>query len=222
MPNDASKTETPTYEIFSFMRIMIPFFIVFFLTIFSFVNKKILNGIVYLFGIFITSGFILLLALVFRLRKNENANISCNTLTFPFMSNSISSKYPNPHLNTGILAYSIGYTLLAPIFDLNNQSLIPPLLLFFILHIIYVLSEKENHCSTIFGLLTGTLIGICIGVIYYFVVKFNNKKLLYNSDSESDHCGYTNKPDMVCEVYKGEDMTDIMKINDSELREILQ
>lgn len=221
-PESSKEQTTPVYEFFNFIRIMIPFFIVFFLTIFSFVNKKILNGIVYLFGIFITSGFILLLALVFRLRKHENAKVYCNTLTFPFMSNSISSKYPNPHLNTGILAYSIGYTLLAPIFDLNIKNLIPPLFLFFILHIIYVLSEKENNCSTLFGLISGTLIGISIGIIYYFIVKFNNKKLLYNSDSETDYCGYTNNPDMVCEVYKGEEMTDIMKISDSELINILQ
>ena len=220
MPGD-QETTTPVYEIFNFIRIMIPFFIVFFLTIFSFVNKKILNGIVYLFGIFITNGCIVLLALVFRVRKHESAHGLCNTLTFPFMSNSISSKYPNPHLNTGILAYSIGYTLLAPILDLNSQYLIPPLLLFFILHFIYVLYEKQNHCSTMFGLISGTLIGLSIGIIYYYIVRFNNKNLLYNNESETDSCGYTNKPDMICEVYRGEDMTNIMRINDDELENLL-
>lgn len=209
-------------DLFAFLVVMIPFFIVFFLTLFSFINQKILNGIVYLFGIFITSGFILLLAMVFRLHKDNEANKLCDILTFPFMSNSISSKYPNPHLNTGILAYSIGYTLLAPILDFNNQRLLPPLLLFLILHVIYVSSEKQKHCSTLFGLITGTLIGLSIGIIYYYVVKFNSKKLLYNSESETDSCGYTNKPDMICELYRGENMTEIVTLDQPDLDKIFQ
>lgn len=204
MPPENSETYSFTINhLFNFLRVMIPFFIVFFLTIFSFINQKILNGIVYLFGIFITSGFIILLALVFRLHKDRNADKLCDVLTFPFMSNSISSKFPNPHLNTGILAYSIGYTLLAPIFDLNSKNLLPPLLLFLILHILYMIYEKENYCSTLFGLISGTLIGLSIGIIYYYIIKINNNKLLYNSESIIDHCGYTNKPDMLCEVYEG-------------------
>ena len=63
-------------------------------------------------------------------------------MTFPFMSNSISSRYPNPHLNTGILAYSIGYTLLAPILDFNNQRLIPEI------SILGILRFKVLLCKT--------------------------------------------------------------------------
>ena len=188
-----------TYSsLFKFLGTMIPFFCVFFLTIFSFVNRKILNGIVYLFGIFITSGIIVLLAMIIRLEKKQGASMLCDLLTFPFMSNSISSRYPNPHLNTAILAYSIGYTLLAPCIDNIDNKPIAALILFLLLHFAYITLELQFKCSTGIGIFFGTLIGIIIGCVYYSIIKYNNSDLLYNS-KKIDKCGYLNHPDMTCQ-----------------------
>ena len=192
------------YSLFSFLGTMIPFICVFFLTMFSIVNRQLLNVIVYLFGIFITSGIIVLLAMVFRLEKLNNANPLCDLLTFPFMSKSISTRYPNPHLNTGILAYSIGYTLLGPCIDNIKNPPIIALVLFLLLHFIYLKLEYQYKCSTLLGLFTGTMLGITIGCIYYLIIKINNSELLYNRE-KIDNCGYIKNPNMICNYVQQND-----------------
>lgn len=192
-------------NIFHFVSLLSPLFIIFFTIISSIVNNQLVKGLILNMGVVIVSGIIYLLKNILKTPQHENASIFCNILPAPFTvtSQDRGTVYDNPSLASGVLSFVSTYLIYPMI--INNQ--LNPSILLFLIVLVAINSAVEYHlkCSGLMSSFMGILIGMIFAMVYYTILRLNNNEdLLYFTQRLSDNtqCGRPSDKTFKCTIYK--------------------
>jgi hypothetical protein len=192
-------------NLFTFVSLLSPIFIVFFTILSSIINNQLVKGLILNMGIIIVSGIIYFLKIILRTPQNKAASPFCNILPAPFTFTNKNSDeiYENPSLSSGVLSFVSTY-LIYPMM-INNQ-LNPGILIFLIILLaINIGVEKNLLCCGIMSSFMGVLVGIIFAMVYYTILRLNNdENLLYFTQTFSDNMQCTKPLDKTfkCTIYK--------------------
>lgn len=178
-----------------------PIFIASFLLLGSILNQDV-KGLVYI-------GFVLIVAILsvgfkqlFKVNRPDGYNEDiCQVFNLPPMI----SQYSNPDFNSLFLAFTTTYLVLPMIYGAAplNALLIIILGMFMIGNGI---TRKINGCNYISDILVGNLLGIGLGVGFFFALwaKKENRHLLFTDSVASNRvsCTRPSKQTFKCAVYK--------------------
>ena len=170
-----------------FLVLMLPYFLVFFFVFLSILNST-LNGFLYLFGLMILYGIITIFSNTLNISSTENtSNPKCKIL----------SEYHkgDPSFISGLYAYTFVYMLFPMIvFNITNAALILMLILF--IFIDFFIRSYQLGCVNFTHIVTGTVLGAMIGLIWaYLLLNSGQKDLLYyeSLSSNKESCKITNQ-----------------------------
>ena len=157
--SEASITFTLT-NLLTFLTIMSPFLLTFFMIMLSIVNNTIVKGLLFLIGLVILAFLTHLLKGLLKERQSPLASPLCNILPFPFVSRGTSSQGPmilsSPILSTALLGY-IGSYLIYPMYINNDVN--HPLLIFLIsIFAVNSVTELWKKCGTLGGVVLGGIV----------------------------------------------------------------
>ena len=183
-------------NIFLFFSSISTFLVIFLIVSLSIFNQT-LKGFIYLFGVLIVCGIILILQNVFK-EESKGGSVTCNLFNVPFIGN-----YINPSLSSAILSFTTMYLFL-PMQRIGNYNY--PLILFLSsIIIIDLVTKNSNKCSTSTASFLGILIGSFFALSYWstwHMAGFDD--LLYFSEIISDGtvCKRPTRTQFKCKVYK--------------------
>ena len=194
-------------NLLTFLTIMSPFLLTFFMVMLSIVNNSIVKGLLFLIGLVIIGYLTYLLKSVLKERQSPLASPLCNILPIPFTTRgTIGSErviFSSPILSTALLGYISSY-LIFPMYinnDVNNA-----LLIFLVgLFAINAITELHKKCGTLGGVVLGAIVGITFGMLYYgMIAASGNKDLAYFSEIKSNAQGCKKPTDQKfkCVTYK--------------------
>tara|TARA_Y100000816_G_scaffold92668_1_gene64141 strand:- start:8729 stop:9409 length:681 start_codon:yes stop_codon:yes gene_type:complete len=202
----ASITFTLT-NLLTFLTIMSPFLLTFFMVMLSIVNNSIVKGLLFLVGLVIISYLTYLLKSVLKERQSPLASPLCNILPIPFTTKGILEKerviFSSPILSTTLLGYISSY-LTFPMY-INNDVNYPLLIFLVALFAINGITELHKKCGTLGGVVLGAIVGITFGMLYYgMIAASGNKDLAYFSEIKSNAQGCKKPTDQKfkCVTYK--------------------
>ena len=204
--SEASITFTLT-NLLTFLTIMSPFLLTFFMIMLSIVNNTIVKGLLFLIGLVIVAFLTHLLKGLLKERQSPLASPLCNILPFPFVSRGMTSQgrmiLSSPILSTALLGY-IGSYLIYPMY-INND--VNHALLIFLIAIFAVNSVTElwKKCGTLGGVVLGGIVGITFGILYYGIIAGSgHKDLAYFSEikSNAEGCKKPTDQKFKCVTYK--------------------
>lgn len=192
-------------NIFHFVSLLSPLFIIFFTIISSIVNNQLVKGLILNMGVVIVSGIIYLLKNILKTPQDKDASLFCNILPAPFTvtSEDRGLVYDNPSLASGVLSFVSTYLIYPMII---NKQLNPSILLFMIILVAINLAvEYQLKCAGLMSSFMGILIGMIFAMIYYTILRLNNNDdLLYFTKTLSDNtqCGKPSDKTFKCTIYK--------------------
>lgn len=204
--SEAAITFTLT-NLLTFLTIMSPFLLTFFMIMLSIVNNTIVKGLLFLIGLVIIAFLTHLLKGLLKERQSPLASPLCNILPFPFVSRGTIAKsrviLSSPILSTALLGY-IGSYLIYPMY-INND--VNHALLIFLIAIFAVNSVTElwKKCGTLGGVVLGAIVGITFGILYYGIIAGSGyKDLAYFSEikSNAEGCKKPTDQKFKCVTYK--------------------
>ena len=192
--SDTARLSYPT--MFTFLSLISPYVLVLLLLLNSIINSNI-KGLIYLFGVIILFFIVLLF--------QSSINVSGNTYTPPAYCRLFSSKIPDfsiPSFNSALIMFTFVYVLI-PMVVYNAMNL-PFLCILLILFAIDTGIRTQNKCTTMVGILFGSVIGIVISIMWYLIISSNAPDLLYYDDLISNKiaCSRPTKQQFKCSVYK--------------------
>jgi len=188
-------------NIFGFISLIGPFFIMFMMFSLSIFNSN-FKGFIYLFGV--TIMYTCIIVLQKTLGKNEN--IKLNAYHYPFCQLFGNEQYLSiPSFNSALYMFTLIYLVL-PMLQVGTFNL--PLVIFFIM--IYALDTITRtlmiNCTTGKGVAIGSVIGFIWGSIFYNIISTGEgtKQFLYYDDFVSNKiaCLRPSKQKFKCSVYK--------------------
>jgi hypothetical protein len=188
-----------------FVAALYPAFMVSFLVIASIFNLK-LNGLVYLGGIVATFVICLLIGSVLgsnerkaghsmKTQHLDSGNYTCDFFSFAY-------PYTSPSYNVAITWFTFIYLLIPMVHNiyLLNPIVIALTAIFALINMVYLV---RRECTTLFGSLLGTVIGLGMGAIWYAIWQHNKSLLFYNElVSNNVLCERRAKQTFKCHVYK--------------------
>jgi hypothetical protein len=191
---DTTRLSYPT--MFTFLSLISPYVLVLLLVLNSIINSNI-KGLIYLFGV------IILFFVVFLFQTS--INVSAGSYVVPSYCTLFSSKMPNysiPSFNSALIMFTFVYILI-PMVVYNAMNL-PFLCIILILFAIDTGIRTQNKCTTMIGILFGSVIGIVISIMWYLIISSNAPDLLYYDDLISNKvaCSRPTKQQFKCSVYK--------------------
>ena len=196
-PNPTTYISTGTnfnlIDVLSMISLISPFLIAFLMVMISIINSNI-KGFVYLLGLVIL--FVANLAFQnMRQVRSVSTNKFCNMFSI--------SEFSEPSFNSALYIYTIFYVLMPMInMGMINFPLIIVFLLFWILDSII---KYNNKCSSIPGIVMGSVLGLFFGVIWFIIIRsMGQTGLLYYDDLVSNKiaCTRPTKQNFKCQVYK--------------------
>jgi hypothetical protein len=146
---------------------------------------------------------VLLLKNVIKNKQSIFASPFCNILPAPFTVKDMGVIYNAPSFSSAILAFSATY-LIYPM-TINNQSNIAMVVFLLTVTSINAVTEYNQKCSDIMGLVLGLLLGILFGILYYTLLYISTKnKFVYfaNSVSNNVQCSKPTNQQFKCQVYQ--------------------
>ena len=157
-----------------------------------------IKGLVYLGGVLIASLANLFLLNTFKVKLEGDMPTFCNLIEFPFNLNT----YIVPAFNSMIISFTLAYLLMPMIYISSlNYSLI-----IFISALLGIdgISKKLNGCNTIVGILTGTIVGFVLGVVYFIPFYHQSPELLFFNNEPSNNviCSRPKKQTFKCQVFR--------------------
>lgn len=212
MPETTNKTDktdiTIGYEsLFIITARLMPFLIVFFFVIIAIFNNRVLNSLIYIVGVLLVSGIVNLLANII-----QKPNMSDKNVAFPFKN----IKYTLPYINSSITAFTISYILIPTLFNSKfGGKYILGTIILAIIHILNSICENKSGID-LESISVGTILGIFLGLIYYFIINNLNKELLYFTDiNRKTQCGKEDATKVsVCEFVEAEgDLNTVANVN---------
>ena len=197
-------------NLFQYVSFSSPILIVFFITLYSIVQDKILSGLIFNMGIVLISSIVYILKHLLKNKQHSLANPFCNVLPSPFTVRSYDNKnhtdyyYDSPSFSSSVLAFSATY-LIYPMIIMNQQN-VSLLVIAISLVLINAVTEVTYKCSGLFGVILGMLIGIIFAILYYSLLMSsdNTSKYLYFADKESNNtqCSKPGTQNFKCSLYK--------------------
>jgi hypothetical protein len=191
-------------NMFEYISFSAPLLVVFFITLLSIAQNSLEKGIIFNMGIVILSSIVLVLKNVIKSKQTVLASPFCNILPSPFTVKDMGVIYNAPSLSSAILSFSSTYLIYPMIINKNsiNYSL-----LVFLLSVTAIngVTELNQKCSDIMGLVLGLLVGIIFGIIYYTLLYMAAKgKYVYFADTVSNNvqCGKPTNQQFKCQVYQ--------------------
>ena len=194
-------------NLLTFLTIMSPFLLTFFMLMMSIVNHSIVKGLLFLIGLVIIGFLTYLSKSILKEKQSILANPLCNILPMPFTTRGTSGGerviFSSPILSTSLLGYIASY-LIFPMYINNDVN--HPLLIFLIgLFLINAVTELHKKCGTLGGVVLGGILGIAFGIIYYGMIAGSGyKDLAYFSEikSSAEGCRKPTDQKFKCVVYK--------------------
>lgn len=191
-------------NVIEYISFSAPLLVVFFITLLSIAQNSLEKGIIFNMGIVILSSIVLLLKNVIKSKQTVLASPFCNILPSPFTVKDMGVIYNAPSLSGAILAFSSTYLIYPMI--INKNSINYPLLVFLLaVTAINGVSELNQKCSDIMGLVLGLLVGIIFGIVYYTLLYMAARgKYVYFADTVSNNvqCGKPTNQQFKCQVYQ--------------------
>jgi len=184
-------------NILQFFSAISPLLLTFCLVLISFFNQDI-KGLVYLGGILIASLANLLLLNTFKVKLDVPIPTFCNLIDFPFDLNT----YIVPAFNSMLISFTLAY-LWMPMILISTINY--PLIIFiFALLGIDGISKKMSGCNTAVGVLTGTIVGFGLGILYFIPFYHKSPELLFFNNEPSNNviCSRPKKQSFKCQVFK--------------------
>ena len=202
----ASITFTLT-NLLSFLTIMSPFMLTFFMVMLSIVNNSIVKGLLFLIGLVIVGFLTYLLKSILKEKQDPLASPLCNILPFPFTTKGRIGIEPvifsSPILSTALLGYISSY-LIFPMYINNDVN--HPLLIFLVaLFGTNAMTELQKKCGTLGGVVLGAIVGITFGMLYYgMIAASGNKDLAYFTEikSNAEGCSKPSEQKFKCVTYR--------------------
>ena len=180
-------------DVLSMVSLISPFLIAFLMIMISIINSN-AKGFIYLLGLVILFVINLLLQNTRQVRANST-NKFCNMFSI--------SEFSEPSFNSALYIYTIFYILMPMInMGMINFPLIIVFLLFWILDSII---KYNNKCSSMSGIVMGSILGLFIGISWFILIKSTGQTgLLYYDDLVSNKiaCTRPTKQNFKCQVYK--------------------
>jgi len=194
-------------NLLTFLTIMSPFLLTFFMVMLSIVNNTIVKGLLFLIGLVIVGYLTYLLKSILKERQSPLASPLCNILPIPFTTKGTIGKerviFSSPILSSSLLGYICSY-LIFPMYinnDVNN-----PLLIFLVaLFTTNAATELWKKCGTLGGVVLGGMVGITFGMLYYgMIAGSGNKDLAYFTEirSNAEGCRKPTDQKFKCVTYK--------------------
>ena len=186
----------------TFLSILSPFMLTFFIIMLSIMYNKIVKGLLFLMGLVILSFITYLMKNILQEKQHERANPLCNILPNPFTRRAGGSEteyYSSPITSTVLLGYISSY-LIFPMYinnELNNALLVTLVILF----VTNACVEMTNKCGSLMALILGSIIGISFGLLYYgMIVASGNNELAYFAGikSTAQNCSLPSKQYFKC------------------------
>jgi len=168
-----TQEKIPTFlgitQVIPFSILMSPLFIASYLLISSFFNKN-LKGLLYLIGMVIAIFFgnVAKQSLKISAPLSSRGNTVCN-MFFTFENNDTLSA---PDMNVLLISYSMFY-IITNMFVNGNVNLWP-IVLFSMLIGMTAFYKYNLGCCTSVDIVSGVLLGLIIGIIYFFIIKSIN------------------------------------------------
>ncbi len=193
-------------NIFNFISTIIPFLIIFTITMISIFNQD-LKGLIYLTGVFILCFFCVIVLNLVKNPVQEGRSVSCDLFNYPYNIN----MYDSPSFNSALIAFTFIYFLLPMAY--NNRINLPLIIFFLSLFVIDGSSKIANKCTSYGGIVLGGSLGIFIGLIFYNLIHVSGYDSLLFFDefiSNKVQCSRPTKQNFKCSVYKnGEIIRDL-------------
>jgi uncharacterized membrane protein (DUF485 family) len=199
-------------NLFQYISFSSPLLLMFFITLYSIVQNKILGGLIFNIGIIIIAAIVYLLKHTLKNKQSKFANPFCNVLPAPFSVKAFddlegSFYYDSPSFSSAVLAFSAAY-LIYPMFISGDRNY--GILAFsIVLVLINAVTEIFYKCSGIFGTILGILVGITFALLYYSLLLSSEviAKEVYFHDSISNNvqCSKPGGQNFKCSVYKNGD-----------------
>ena len=182
----------------TFMSMLSPFLLIFFIIMYSIVQNIINKGLIFLLGVFLVSGFIKIAKILSKTPLPDNMNSICKVMPIPIAdSNSNSSDEFNfPMSNITLLSYILSY-LIFPMY-LNNYINYGLLV---VLIGIFGMNLGVFNCGEFSTILSSIVIGLILGIVYYMLlVTINMGDLGYfvNNESNASGCYRASKQRFKC------------------------
>ena len=172
-------------NVFEYISFTSPLLIVFSITLLSIMENSLVKGIIFNMGIVILSTIVYIVKNVIKSKQQIFASPFCNILPGPFTVRSPEGIYNSPSLSSAILAFSSTY-LIYPMVITPDYNF--PLLVFLLATTsINTVSEYNQSCSDIMGIVLGLLIGIIFGILYYMGFKMQSSNFVYFADPISNN-----------------------------------
>lgn len=190
-------------NIIEYISFSAPLLVVFFITLLSIAQNSLEKGIIFNMGIVILSSIVLLLKNVIKNKQSIFASPFCNILPSPFTVKDIGVIYNAPSLSGAILSFSSTYLIYPMV--INNQHNYSLLVFLIAITGINVVTEYNQKCSDIMGLVLGVLVGIFFGLLYYTLLYIStSSKFVYFADTISNNvqCSKPTNQQFKCQVYK--------------------
>ena len=197
-------------NLFQYVSFSSPILIVFFITLYSIVQDKILSGLIFNMGIVLISSIVYMLKHLLKNKQDSKASPFCNVLPSPFTiktydnANNTHYYYDSPSFSSSVLAFSATY-LIYPMIIMNQQN-VSLLVVAIVLVLINAVTEVKYGCSGLFGVILGILIGVIFAILYYSLLMSSDhtSKYLYFAEKESNNtqCRKPGTQNFKCSLYK--------------------
>ena len=158
-------------NVFKLFSAVSPMLLVFFLVVSSLFNQDV-KGLIYLAGLMLA--FIINIFAMNQIKsvKSPDSEIICDLFDFP------NSGYNTPNITSMMIAFTTLYILLP--MNYNNEMNYSVVVFLLCLFSIDTFTKLTYSCTTVSGIVLGTLIGSLLGLLWYSVLKnTGNSNLLY-------------------------------------------
>lgn len=186
-------------NLLTFLSFMSPFFVAFFMLLYSIINNNLVKALIYLSGLLIVTFINYILKTILKEKLVLTASPLCKILPAPFSLMRGTDVYVSPSLNTTVLAYTFAYL----VFPMTINNDINPSLLIFLTAFLLINATVEfmMKCISVSGILFGVAVGASFGILYYVLLHISGAKdLAYftHIDSNNIQCSKPKKQKFKC------------------------
>jgi hypothetical protein len=200
MPNDNNVPRIPITmtlgNLFKLFSAISPMLLVFFLVVSSLFNQDV-KGLIYLAGLMLACIINIFAMNQIQSVKSQDSEVICELFDFP------KSNYNSPNITSMIIAFTTLYILLP--MNYNNEMNYSVVLFLLCLFSIDTFTKLTYSCTTVSGIVLGSLIGSLLGLLWYTLLKNSgNSSLLYFDELQTNKvkCSKPDKQTFKCSVYK--------------------
>ena len=178
--------------VLQFITLVAPYFLVFFFVLLSIINGDI-KGFMYLFGVFIVYGIIIMFKDTIAGSPTEGI---CSILA-GYHGN-------HPSFISALYFYTLSYVMIPMLmYNVFNVQLV--ILLSFIIIVDFIIRSTSMKCINAFNFIIGGFIGVIIGVLWVFMLRQSGQtKLLFYDEilPNRETCSRPSADKFTCDVYQ--------------------